>query len=579
MTTAPRTRLVTRLRLATIRGRVLAGFASSIGLLLVAGLLAWFGLQRTNAQSERALAALGAKSEVTERVLAAILREVIGAQRLLQFGTPDEATRFREVAREADRALRTASADSLLGDRERLILERIADRQAEFEVRIATVQALRAIDRRVEAAQRLDETLADIRVLEAQLQELQATGRVGAAVALAEMEGMRRQGEWALAVVILIAFIVAVYFGSSTSRAVTQPLRLLQAEVTAIGAGDLHEPEVTRARAEVAEEYGTLLSAMAQARERLRALLREVQAEADQVTVAASELSSTSSSTAMSTQHVTTAVADISRGAALQLDALTAARLAVQQLAATDASIGEAAGETGEAGTDIRATANSTREQVQRALDALDAARRTVLESQEEMSALRDVTSVIDDFASVIADIATQTNLLALNASIEATRAGSAGRGFAVVAQEVRTLAEQSEEAAAEVSEQVRRIRLRLSSASAAVEAGVTRLGDAGTVAEDVSGALGRIERVVDRVEHATRRVVSAVQANHRSLGAVQHALNAARDRSEGHAAAAQQVAASTEQTSASAQQVSATAELLQTASVRLRELVGAFRT
>lgn len=571
--------LPTRLRLATIRGRVLAGFASSIGLLLVAGLLAWFGLQRTNAQSERALAALGAKSEVTERVLAAILREVIGAQRLLQFGTPDEAARFRDVAREADRALRTASADSLLGDRERLILERIADRQAEFEVRIATVQALRAIDRRVEAAQRLDETLADIRVLEAQLQELQATGRVGAAIALTEMEGMRRQGEWALAVVILIAFIVAVYFGSSTSRAVTQPLRLLQAEVTAIGAGDLHEPQSSRARTEVAEEYATLLGAMAQARERLRALLREVQAEADQVTMAASELSSTSSSTAMSTQHVTTAVADISRGAALQLDALTAARLAVQQLAATDASIGEAAGETGEAGTDIRATANSTREQVQRALDALDAARRTVLESQEEMSALRDVTSVIDDFASVIADIATQTNLLALNASIEATRAGSAGRGFAVVAQEVRTLAEQSEEAAAEVSEQVRRIRLRLSSASAAVEAGVIRLGDAGTVAEDVSGALGRIERVVDRVEHATRRVVSAVQANHRSLGAVQHALHAARDRSEGHAAAAQQVAASTEQTSASAQQVSATAELLQTASVRLRELVGAFRT
>lgn len=568
-----------RLRLATIRGRVLAGFASSIALLLVAGLLAWFGLQRANVQSERALAALGAKVEVTERVLTAILREVIGAQRFLQSGTTEEAARFREVAAEADRALRAASADSLLGDRERLILERLAARQAEFEVRIATVHALRALDRRVEAAQRLEETLTDIRALESQLQELRATGRVGAAIALADMEGMRRQGEWALAVVILIAFLVAVYFGSSTSRAVTQPLALLHAEVAAIGAGDLHEPDASPDRREVASEYATLLDAMARARERLRVLLREVQAEADQVTLAAGELSATSSATATSTQHVTTAVADISRGAALQLDALTAARLAVQQLSATDASIGEAAGETGEAGTDIRTTANGTREQVQRALDALDGARRTVLESQREMAALRDVTAVIDDFASVISEIAAQTNLLALNASIEATRAGRAGRGFAVVAQEVRTLAEQSEGAAAEVSEQVRRIRLRLTSASAAVESGVTRLGDAGSVAEDVSGALGRIERVVDRVEHATRRVVSAVQANHRSLGAVQHALNAARDRSEGHAAAAQQVAASTEQTSASAQQVSATAELLQTASVRLRELVGAFRT
>lgn len=570
---------ISGLRLATIRGRVLAGFASSIALLLVAGLLAWFGLQRTNVQSETALATFGAKADVTEGVLAAILREVIGAQRFLHTGTPAEEARFRDVAREAGLALRAARADSLLGDRERLVLERIAAQLAAFEVRIMTVHALRAGGRRQEAAQRLDESMADIRTLETQLQELQATGRAGAAIALADMEAMRRQGEWALAVVILIAFVVAVYFGSSTSRAVTHPLALLQQEVAAIGAGDLHEPEATRERQEVAAEYATLLHAMATSRERLRALLRQVQAEADQVTLAAGALSATSSSQALSTQHVTTAVADISRGAALQLDALTAARLAVQQLATTEASIGEAAGETGEAGTDIRATANTTREQVQRALDALDSVRRTVLESQAEMAALRDVTAVIDDFASVISDIAAQTNLLALNATIEATRAGAAGRGFAVVAQEVRTLAEQSEEAAAEVTEQVRRIRLRLESASSAVESGVTRLGDAGSVGEDVAGALGRIERVVDRVEHATRRVVSAVQANHRSLGAVQDALETARDRSEGHAAAAQQLAASTEQTSASAQQVSATAERLQAASVRLRELVGAFRT
>jgi methyl-accepting chemotaxis protein len=195
------------------------------------------------------------------------------------------------------------------------------------------------------------------------------------------------------------------------------------------------------------------------------------------------------------------------------------------------------------------------------------------------MAALRDVTAVVDDFVTIISEIAAQTNLLALNATIEAARAGPAGRGFTVVAQEVRSLAEQSETAAAQVTEQVHRIRTRLASASDAVEAGVTRLRDAGGVAQDVSVALGRIERVVDRVEHATRRVVAAVQTNHRSLTAVQQALGAARDTSEGHAAAAQQVAASTEQTSASAQQVSATAELLERASVRLRGLVGAFRT
>ena len=215
---------------------------------------------------------------------------------------------------------------------------------------------------------------------------------------------------------------------------------------------------------------------------------------------------------------------------------------------------------------------------VQVAVDTLFNAREVVAASRQEMTSLRDATGVIDDFVSVISEIATQTNLLALNAAIEAARAGSAGRGFAVVAQEVRALAEQSANAANEVTENVKRFRARIASASSAVESGATRLKDVETVAEAVGSALARIEHAVAQVDGATARVVNAVETNRQSLGQVQRSLTSARDTAEGHAAAAEQVAASTEQTSASAQQVSATAELLQTASLRVRGLTTEFR-
>jgi methyl-accepting chemotaxis protein len=200
-------------------------------------------------------------------------------------------------------------------------------------------------------------------------------------------------------------------------------------------------------------------------------------------------------------------------------------------------------------------------------------------EVMQSVRSLAGASASLSDMAEDVAKLARQTNLLSLNAAIEAARAGQSGRGFAVVAQEVRALAEQSANAANQVTENVKRIRARIASASSAVDSGATRLKDVETVAEGVGEALSRIEHAVAQVEGAASRVSRAVQANRESLVAVQKSLTSARDTAEGHAAAAEQVAGSTEQTSASAQEVSATAEMLQTASLRVRGLIGEFRT
>jgi methyl-accepting chemotaxis protein len=63
-------------------------------------------------------------------------------------------------------------------------------------------------------------------------------------------------------------------------------------------------------------------------------------------------------------------------------------------------------------------------------------------------SKAKDITNIV----SIVSGISEQTNLLALNASIEAARAGEAGRGFSVVAEEVRKLAEQSNDAVHEIN-------------------------------------------------------------------------------------------------------------------------------
>lgn len=564
--------------LRTIRSRLLLGIGATTLLLLGAGVLGWVGLNQSNLETEVTVRQMADRAERAERATTAALRQLVAGLRYLNSRSEEDERVYLALGSQSESLRLDALAQDALTPAERERYATIGRLQAALEVRIATMHAWQTAGRDADAQRVMRLTGRDISAIDAELQAVRAAARAGASASLDRMRQTLGRAETVLAVLVALALGIAALFGLSIVRAVTAPLTRLRAEMAAIGAGDLRVPAAADQPLE-AEEYAALVEAMGQARERLRALLAEVQGETDRVTYAATELSASAAASASASLAVTEAVAGISQGAGGQLEALHAATGSMQALAEAGATIASAAEAADRVGRDIRATTNHARAQVQEAVDALLGARAVVAASRLEMVKLRDGTAAIDSLVGVISEIATQTHLLALNASIEAARAGVAGRGFAVVAQEVRALAEQSAGAAQQVTQTVAGFRAQLAGAAGAVDGGATRLRDAEAVAEGVGAALARIEHAVAQVEEAAARVARAVQANGQSLEDVQQVLDTACGAAEHHASAAEAVVASTARTAAVAREVSATAESLQRASLRVLGLIGEFRT
>ena len=198
------------------------------------------------------------------------------------------------------------------------------------------------------------------------------------------------------------------------------------------------------------------------------------------------------------------------------------------------------------------------------------------------------VTGAIDELAAkseqigaivqTITGIAEQTNLLALNAAIEAARAGEQGRGFAVVAEEVRKLAEESQHAAAEISELIGTIQVETTKTVDVVQDGAKRTEEGAAVVEQTREAFERIGNSVDDMAARIEQIAAVSQQVAASASRMQESISEIAAVAEQSSASTEEVSASTEQTSASTEQIAASAHELAGTAETLEQLVAKFR-
>jgi methyl-accepting chemotaxis protein len=137
----------------------------------------------------------------------------------------------------------------------------------------------------------------------------------------------------------------------------------------------------------------------------------------------------------------------------------------------------------------------------------------------ETIRRLSEGAQKIGTIVEMINGVAAQTNLLALNATIEAARAGDAGRGFAVVAHEVKSLAEQTSKATAEIASRIDEIQGSTSDSVAAITGITTTIRSLNDISTAIAAA-------VEEQGAATNEISRNVQQAAKGTGEVSHTIS-----------------------------------------------------
>ena len=383
-------------------------------------------------------------------------------------------------------------------------------------------------------------------------------------------------------IVTIVAAIAAIVAAFLVTRSVTRPVRLVGARMRELSDGGLQEldtglkalaqgdltvaaashtepiastagdelGDLSRTYDEMLERAGGAIASYDQTRAALNSMIGQVAETASSVSAASQQMATTSEEAGRAVSEIANAVGEVAHGATQQVQAVETSRTAAEETerVARDASAIAAEG----------AAASSE------ATEAMSAVRDSTEEVTSAIRSLADKSDEIGGIVSTIGGIAEQTNLLALNAAIEAARAGEQGRGFAVVAEEVRKLAEESQQAAGTISSLIEQIQNETNRTVQVVEDAAAR---------SQAGA-----EVVDSARDAFERITAAVADVGERIAAITQATNDVASVAEQSSASAEQVSASTEQTSASTQQIAASAQDLARTAEELEHLVQQFR-
>ena len=302
----------------------------------------------------------------------------------------------------------------------------------------------------------------------------------------------------------LILLTIATIIGSSILalgvwlfiRISLKPLQDVTRNLNLIGQGDLTTKIHLTTRSNTKNEIDHLKRDMAKMSENLSELITNIVKSSNQLL--------DSSDAIFDANHVLKQRSDEVNSESIQVSsAITQVATSVEDVAKNSEEVALSATESAEVAQSGNDAVSDVESSVAQLTNAFHQASDTIRIVEKDTQSIGDVVDVINS-------IAEQTNLLALNAAIEAARAGESGRGFSVVADEVRVLAQRTQQSTEEIRQVVERLQANTDKAVKGMEAGNQQVSESVKKVAHSKEMLSKITHAMAEVETRISSIASA---------------------------------------------------------------------
>ncbi|MBK5436090.1 methyl-accepting chemotaxis protein [Pseudomonas sp. TH32] len=421
----------------------------------------------------------------------------------------------------------------LSNEQERDMLKQLKANVASYMTIVAQMIQMVDQDQQQNAMDLLNSRLAPQgTVLNKSLEDMITFNQKGVEDAAESAAQMYTSAQWVVGTIILTALLATLLLAWLLTRSITTPIGQALTVARTIASGDLSRPIIVEGKDEAAQ----LLTALATMQTHLQDTIRGISESSQQLASAAEEMSSV--------------MEQSTRGLQAQNDEIEQAATAVTQMSA---AVDEVAGNAVSSAEASKASDEDSKHghyQISETISSIQNLVDEVLGASTKAEGLAVQAQDISKVLEVIRGIAGQTNLLALNAAIEAARAGEAGRGFAVVADEVRSLAQRTQDSTEEIEQMINGIQQGTQDTVGALNSSAEHAGQTLQRANSAGSALEKITAAISQISQRNLVIASAAEQQALVAREVDRSLVNIRDLST-------QTAAGATQTSAASQELS----------------------